>query len=71
MNIDEFISNLSKFIFLYTRDNHSLTLKEKQSIYSIIDEDDAKLRDIAAILVCIDESIKRTPINVIQFKNEH
>ena len=71
MNTDEFISNLSKFIFLYTRDNYSLTLKEKQSIYSIIDEDDAKLRDIAAILVCIDESIKRTPINVIQFKNEH
>jgi hypothetical protein len=71
MNTDEFISNLSKSIFLYTKDNHSLTSEEKQSIYSIIDEDDAKLRDIAAILLCIDESIKRTPINVIQFKNEH
>jgi hypothetical protein len=63
MNTDEFISNLSKFIFLYTRDNHSLTLKEKQSIYSIIDEDDAKLRDIAAILVRIDESTRKNTRN--------
>jgi hypothetical protein len=70
MKSDEFIFNLSQSIFDYTKDNYSLTLKEKQTIYSVIERDDAELRDIAAILVCIDESIKRTPINVIQFKNE-
>ena len=70
MKSDEFIFNLSQSIFDYTKDNYSLTLKEKQTIYSVIERDDAELRDIVAILVCIDESIKRTPINVIQFKNE-
>ena len=70
MKSDEFIFNLSQSIFDYTKDNYSLTIKEKQTIYSVIERDDAQLRDIVAILVCIDESIKRTPINVIQFKNE-
>jgi hypothetical protein len=71
MKSDEFIFNLSQSIFDYTKDNYSLTLKEKQTIYSVIERDDVELREIIAVLLCIDESIKRTPINVIQFKNEY
>jgi hypothetical protein len=70
MIIEEFTFQLSQCIFEYVRENYSLTLQEKTMIYKII-EGTPSIEEIYSILNLIDESIKRTPSNIIQFENEH
>jgi|LakMenE01Jun11ns_1017448.scaffolds.fasta_scaffold8510392_2 hypothetical protein len=70
MIIEEFTFQLSQCIFDFVRENYSLTLQEKAMIYNII-EGTPSIEEIYSILNLIDESIKRTPSNILQFKNEH
>ena len=70
MIIEEFTFQLSQCIFDFVRENYSLTLQEKAMIYNII-EGTPSIEEIYSILNLIDESIKRTPSNILQFENEH
>lgn len=68
MKQETFALNLSRCIFEYISEDHALTLQEKKTILTAINSDSINLEQIALIIELINDSIVRTPINVIPFK---
>jgi hypothetical protein len=65
MKLNDLKLGLCKNIFDFVCVYHLLTLEEQKVIYETISEDDVSLGEIASIITLIDESIQRTPANVI------
>lgn len=71
MKQEVFTLNLSRCIFEYISEDYALTLQEKKTILTAINSNSITLEQINLIIQLIIDSINRTPINVIPFKNEH
>jgi len=68
MKQETFALNLLRCIFDYISEDHALTLQEKKTILTAINSNSINLEQIALIIEVINDSIVRTPINVIPFK---